>query len=174
MNLLLLPGGSKRNKEWLQKVERNVQPAFERTHRHNYAHWENDESEIDLEHEMKRLAEPVKSFMPYVVFAKSAGTILTCKAAAQGILRPNACMFVGFPLAMITSHHIPADEWLQATDFPITVLQHTADPLGSFRDVKRYFADTGRNGVALHELPGNKHDYDEFQTFKSFTEKLAE
>jgi hypothetical protein len=107
-----------------------------------------------------------------MVFAKSAGTIVTGKAASTGVLQPQACLFVGLPLAMIQSHELPAGEWLREANFPITILQHTADPLGSYRDVKQYIEPIGNTGIAVHELPGDTHNYPEFEIIREFTQEL--
>lgn len=174
MNVLLLPGNSKRSGEWLKQVELELAPAFGRTRRHAYAHWEHDEPEIDLDHEVERLATSVQGLKPYVLFAKSAGTILASKAMAIDALQPVACLFVGFPLAMVTNHDLPADEWLRATNMPITVLQHNADPLGSYQEVAQFFSHTGHAHTSVHKLPGDTHDYLEFQTLKDFTVRLTQ
>jgi hypothetical protein len=173
MNLILLSGNSKRGGEWLKEVEPVLAPLFDQTYRHAYVHWANDEPEIDLDHETERLTAPAQELTPYMIFAKSAGTILTAKATAKGSLQPTACLFVGFPLVMVKNHHLPVDNWLRTTDFPITVLQHSTDPFGSYQDVKQYFNTTGRSNVTVHELAGDTHDYIEFQTLKDFTEKLV-
>ncbi|HVV25956.1 MAG TPA: alpha/beta family hydrolase [Candidatus Saccharimonadales bacterium] len=173
MNLLLLSGNNKRGKEWLRQVDASLAPQFDRTYCHDYAHWQNAEAEIDLNHEAERLAAATQDLSPYIIFAKSAGTILTSKAAAMNILRPQACLFVGLPLAMIRHHKLPARDWLEKTDFPIVILQHTADPLGSYQEVEQYVKSMGRENVTVHELPGNTHDYLEFQTFNTYATELA-
>lgn len=173
VNLLLLSGNSKRGKEWLTYVDVNLASQFDRTHRHDYAHWENDEPEINLNIELQRLAE-LQDLSPYMIFAKSAGTILTCKATAIGALNPKSCLFVGLPLLMIRDHDLPVNEWLQKTHFPIIILQHTSDPLGPYREVKRYIETIARDNVAIHELPGDTHDYLEFSVFNNYAKKLIQ
>lgn len=173
MDLLLLSGNSKRGKEWLEQVDRYLEPQFDKTYRHDYAHWEKDEPEIDLDLELERLTELAKTIsQQYIVFAKSAGTILTSKAVAMGVLRPKACLFVGLPMAMVHNQNLPAGDWLETADFPISVLQHTSDPLGSFRDVKQYVESLNHDNITVHEIVGDTHDYLEFQTFSDFINNL--
>jgi len=173
MNLLLLSGNSKRGKDWLEQVDSNLAPQFDQTYRHDYAHWEKDEPEIDLDLESQRLSTLTQNLPPYMVFAKSAGTILTCKAIVLGTLRPRSCLFVGLPLAMAHNQNLPVKEWLGTTDFPIAILQHTSDPLGPFQEVEQYIEAIKRDNITVHELPGDTHDYSEFQIFSDFVQKLA-
>ena len=111
MDLLLLPGNNKSVKDGLEQVDTHLATKFDRTHRHDYAHWEKDEPEIDLDLELERLSRLAKKLPPYMVFAKSAGTMLTSKAIAMGVLRPRACLFVGLPMAMVRNQNLPATEW---------------------------------------------------------------
>ena len=173
MDLLLLPGNSKRSKDWLEQADRYLAPQFDKTYRHDYAHWEKDEPEIDLNLELKKLTELVKTIPQYMIFAKSAGTILTSKGTAMSVLRPRACLFVGFPLAMVNNQNLPARDWLETANFPISILQHTSDPLGSFRDVEQYIKAINHDNISVHEIAGDTHDYLEFHVFSDFTQKLA-
>jgi hypothetical protein len=172
MNLLLLPGNSKRNKEWLSRVEKAVSSSFDLTHTHSYMHWDAKESDIDLAHEAKRLSKEIQGFEPYAVFAKSVGSILTCMATAKGILLPQACLFAGFPLAMVVKHKLPVDGWLLTTEFPIFVAQNNTDPLGSYLEVRDYFRQVGRKHVTLFKLRGDSHDYEDFSSLKKLSTKL--
>lgn len=172
MNLLLLSGNSKRGKAWLEQVDSALAPQFDKTHRHDYLHWKNNEPEIDLDKEITLLTDAVKDLQPYMVFAKSAGSVLACKAIFMGTLQPESCLFVGFPMRMIENNNSPVDKWLKATNFPITILQHDSDPLGSYQEVERYFTHTNRHNVTIHMLPGATHDYLEFEIFTELLEKL--
>ena len=174
MDLLLLSGNGKQGKDWLRKVDESLAPQFNQTYRHDYAHWDNDEPEINLDLEVERLSSLVQNLPPYMVFAKSAGTILASKAASMGVLKPSASLFVGVPLVMIHDHNLPVKKWLDETDFPIIILQHTYDPYGSFKDVGQYIKLLDRRNISIHELPGNTHDYLELQTFQDFTKSLRQ
>lgn len=147
-------------------------PSFETTYCHDYAHWENDEPEINLDLEIERLGAATRNLSPYMIFAKSAGSILASKAIAEGVLHPAACLFVGFPLAMVEKYNLPLKNWLQKADCSTTLLQHEADPLGSYQDIKKYLATTKLENFSIHELPGNTHDYLEFQKIKDTLEEI--
>ncbi len=173
MDLLLLSGNSKRGKDWLKQVDMHLAPQFDQTYRHDYAHWEKDEPEIDLNIESQRLSKLAQNLPPYMIFAKSVGTILTSKNIALGTLRPRACLFIGLPLAMVHSQKLPVKEWLKKADCPIAILQHKSDPLGSYQEVEQYIEAVNRDNITVHELPGNTHDYLEFQIFNNFVRELA-
>ncbi|HET8991486.1 MAG TPA: hypothetical protein VFN31_00440 [Candidatus Saccharimonadales bacterium] len=72
MNLVLLPGNSKRNLNWLEQVDIAVKGGFDDTYRHSYAHWLTGHPELDLELEVDRLKPATHNLSPYMVFAKSA------------------------------------------------------------------------------------------------------
>ncbi len=172
MNLLLLPGNSKRHKQWITEVERELAPLFSQTYAQNYRHWDTGDSEIDLAREVEQLSTVMENFGPYCVFAKSAGSILASKAAAETTLQPKACLFTGFPLEMVVNHNLPADDWLRATEFPVIILQNEHDPLGSFNDVAAYFKKIERQNVSVHSLPGETHNYLDFAVIKEFAAQL--
>ncbi|HSW80750.1 MAG TPA: alpha/beta family hydrolase [Candidatus Saccharimonadales bacterium] len=172
MNLLLFAGAGRQSEAWLQRVDASLAHQYEKTYRHSYAHWESGAPDIDLDLEIGRLAAITENVSPFMIFAKSAGTMLVSRATALGILRPEACLFTGIPLIMIRDQQLPANRWLQATEFPMTILQHTDDPYGSYEEVKQYIAGTARTNAEVHEIPGDTHDYLEFDLIKSYAASL--
>jgi hypothetical protein len=165
MKLILLPGKSKNNIEWIVKVENKLSPLFDDTKNIGYAHWENDGPVIDLELELKRLTEKVETNESHMIFAKSAGTVLTLKAIASGVLNPKACLFVGFPLLMVHNQKLPIKDWLAAVKCPVIILQHTGDPIGPYSEVANYFTNLNARNQEIVELIGDSHDYNEFELF---------
>ena len=102
MNLILLSGNSKSNRKWIFDIDSRVSSAFKNTYVQDYSHWKKDNSEIDLKFELSQLKKVNKyGLNPYIIFAKSIGTILSLKAINENILKPTACLFVGFPMAVI-------------------------------------------------------------------------
>ncbi len=174
MDLLLLSGNSKRGKDWLKKVDAYLSPQFKKTYRHDYAHWNRGEPEIDLDLELQRLSIITKNLSSYMIFAKSAGTVLASKAVALDTLRPKSCLFVGLPLKMIHGQNLPFKKWLGSVNIPIIILQHTSDPFGSFQEVKQYVKAVNQDNIIVNELPGDSHDYSEFQVFSYFAQKLVQ
>jgi hypothetical protein len=52
---------------------------------------------IDIDHEFEELSKTVQGMDEYVIFAKSAGTILASKGIVAGVLNPVSNVFVDFP-----------------------------------------------------------------------------
>lgn len=137
MNLLLLPGNNPRHREWLLQVEQELSPLFNRTLRHEYRHWQTGEPEIDLAYESSQLIDKTVDLEPYIIFAKSAGTLLSLQAMEQGILQPTACLFAGIPLPMTEQYGLPLERWLQTVTVPVHIMQNSADPFGSASQIDR-------------------------------------
>ncbi len=168
MNLLLLSGASVRNKKWIEEVEDSCKSHFDKTYVQNYQHWENQEIDFSLEIELNELQKLELTHEAYVIFAKSAGSILACSAISQGILHPERCIFAGFPLEMVKNFNLPADTWLSSIKNPITVLQNEFDPLGSYTEVASYITNVKNTNIKICKLPGNTHDYKDILKLKKF------
>jgi hypothetical protein len=173
MDLLLLPGNGKAGGEWLPRVEQALAGSFDLTRMLGYRHWSTGESEIDLDHEVSQAAEKAMDLGRYGVFAKSAGTMVTALATASGKLTPEWCLFAGLPLVMINNHGLPAKSWLEATHFPITIVQNDSDPYGSYEEVNDFLQTLDRPNIEVLEAPGNTHDYTDFNLLKSLADQLV-
>lgn len=172
MNLLLLSGNSYKNKAWIEQVEINGRHLFVDTYYQNYNHWINNKPEINIDLETERLKNLDITKKPYIVFAKSAGSILLTKAIFKGVLKPKACVVVGLPMAMIEKDNLKVNEWLNEVSIPIVILQHTKDPLGTYASVKDYLSTCKNANIALKELPGDTHDYLEHKEFVTVLKNL--
>lgn len=168
MNLLLLSGASVRNKKWIEEVEDSCKSHFDKTYVQNYQHWDNQEMDFSLEIELNELRKLSFVNESYIVFAKSAGSILACSAISQGMLHPNRCIFAGFPLEMVKNYNLPADAWLSSVKNPMILLQNEFDPLGSYIEVASYITKVNNANITIHKLPGNTHDYKDIPKLKEF------
>lgn len=171
MNLLLFAGNSIRNQEWIRQVDIILASEFDKTYCHNYKHWENNQPNIIIDLEMNVLKNLEKDYQPYIVFAKSIGSILMIKSISFDVLKPSACLFVGFPLNQTINHNLQIDKWVKSIKIPIIILQNSSDPLGSYLDVKEYFEKVNNN-IKIYELPGDTHDYLDYQTIKKYIKEL--
>lgn len=76
------------------------------------------------------------------------------------MLHPDKIILLGIPI----KGGAPVDsfvEWLKHITIPVVIVQNTADPLGSFADVKNAFENAG-TALTFVELPGETHDYLDF------------
>jgi hypothetical protein len=48
MNILLLPGASVRNKEWIEELSKAYEPFYDEVRVLHYLHWNNKDLEFDL------------------------------------------------------------------------------------------------------------------------------
>jgi len=172
VNLLLLGGMSPHNKPWIYEVEQALAPLFRHTLVHEYAHWSDPKKPMDINHEVAAVSEKLDHFGRYVIFAKSAGTLVTLKGMAVQALHPSGCLFAGLPLSLIREEHADASALMRFNDVPTIIVQHEADPVGSFAAVKSYLLETPSN-YRLIETPGTTHDYREFDVFKDLAAGLV-
>jgi len=161
MNVFILGGMSPRHYEWVRQLAEALQPHFDEIRLLDYRHWEQQGAEMDLEYEITQAAALAKDFGEYLVVAKSIGTVLATLATARGLLAPQRCVFMGFPLKVVTADLSEvANALLQLP--PTTFLHNEHDPLGSAEAVKTY---VGAHAPAIYDfqtLPGDTHDYIDF------------
>jgi len=160
MNALLLPGNSPRHAEWIEALKDAVSSQFEVTKTQHYAHWQTGEQWANVEHEINVSKEKVASLEPYVIIAKSIGTVIAAKGTASQVLQPEKLILLGVPIkggADIETFLA----FLQKIKIPVIIVQNTADPFGSFADVKSVFQGAGPH-TSFIELPGDTHDYLDF------------
>jgi predicted alpha/beta-hydrolase family hydrolase len=164
MNLILLPGKSARNQEWLLDVEAALELSFDKTARVSYSHWTREEADpaIDLELEAQKLGKVADSMEPYAIFAKSAGTMVTAKAISEGLIKPKWCLFAGLPIFMISEYKLPADQWIANMDMPATLVQNERDPYGNYDKVSQYVHQLNSH-IRLVSVEGRvTHSYEDY------------
>lgn len=178
MNLILLPGNSAHNREWINEVEQTFMPRFEKTYTQYYDHWFSSESSsqevLDLNVEADKLAAHAEKMAPYIVFAKSAGVLVALKSIYEGTLHPDVCVFVGTPISWATQQGFVIDEWLMHYDLPTLFIQHAGDPAASAEELSSYLYALDVQQYDVHALPGSSHDYPEIAELLSLTERFVD
>lgn len=158
MKLVLLPGNNKSNKEWIEKVESELKDLFSSTSIQYYQHWKDDKPLIDFDLEANKLVENNKE-ADIVIFAKSAGTLLTLKSIKNNLIIPKKCIFAGVPINWARENNFDAELWLEEYNIPTLFIQNTNDPVFSFKELKELLAEKKLKNYKIIELPGNSHDY---------------
>lgn len=172
MNLLALGGESLRNQEWIHQVGEEFKPLFDRVVVQDYAHWASGAPGIDVDRELDVAAQTAHDLGDYVIFAKSAGSVLSLKGIAEGRLRPRACLFAGLPLGMIRV--LETGDWWKFS-MPVALVQNTGDPVSPYREVEAYLRERLPAGsYKLVELPGDTHHYGDLSKLESLTTELLE
>lgn len=169
MNIILLPGNSLSNKEWIDKTADTMRSGFESSIVQYYDHWERGGDLIDIGKEVEKLAVSVKKLNSYVIFAKSAGVLVTLKSIKDKKIDPKKCVFVGTPVNWAKEKDIIFQDWFKLFSVPTLFIQHTGDPVISSSDLKNFLNENGVSNFKFLELPGNSHDYPELDTLTKFT-----
>ena len=105
MHLLLIPGeGKDSNEKWLEEIDRSLFRAsdlFTESYRMGWRHWSQGGGTFDPRHELQQLQDYIPRLFigsQYIVFAKSAGSVLFLQALANGAPKPVGAVFTGLPL----------------------------------------------------------------------------
>jgi len=173
MELLLLPGNSLRNREWIRTVERSLEDLFSSTHVLEYQHWGTGEKLIDFEVELKELEKLVEGIEDYAVFAKSAGVLLALNAVYEGKITPKKCIFVGSAIGMGKKMGIDFEKWFRNFSIPTLWIQKSEDPAMSFAGVREFVKGLGVRGGEFVEISGDDHVYLEIRELHGHIEKFV-
>lgn len=164
--LILLAWNNKQsNHDWIKEVETKLSALFDETSIQYYSHRYQDKPNIDLEYESKLLIEKISKTDNYIIFAKSAWTILAMKNIYESWLHPKACIFVGVPMWMIFNNEFPYEKWLKNNTIPILFIQKAHDPVCSYQELLELFSwlsDT----FTFQEVTWNTHHYEDFDLLK--------
>lgn len=161
MNVILLPGNSRRNKTWIDTVANNIRDIFDKVVIQEYSHWDSGNQFIDFDTEIEKLVQYAQGNEPFVIFAKSAGAVLALRAIEKKKIEPKALVISGLPLDLIKDNHIPVDHWLHSVSIPITIIQNDQDPVGSYEQLSEFIRPLNNTNIAIVSYPGSTHDYND-------------
>ena len=166
MNLILLPGNT--DKTWIKEIQRNISPLFKSSFLVEYAHHHKGETIINFEYELDSLNKLIldNKLSDYIIFAKSAGTLLTVKGANEEILKPQKCIFLGLPINWAYKHKFDIDTWIQNYSIPTLFIQQTNDPYYSYKELQTYLHKHSVENFLMHEIEGNNHYYSNLEEIK--------
>lgn len=165
MNLVLCSGNSLRNKTWIHEVHTQISQRFDKTYVQEYAHWDSGAEWIDLNHEQGVLIDAVEGMEPYGIFAKSIGTLLSVRTAAQDNITPRFMLLSGLPLEAIRTVYPDFGKALRDLKIPITIIHNELDTVGSGKAVKEYLDPfmSDNDLIRFIETPGDTHDYLDYE-----------
>jgi predicted alpha/beta-hydrolase family hydrolase len=175
MQLILLGGNAPENEPWVRDIEKKLKGYFDSTYVFTYEHWETGVPLIDIDNEVLRLSKYVERIGPYIIFAKSAGSLVVAKAIKEGKISPKKCIFVGIPLDWARTNNFDAPNWISGVRTPTLVIQHTNDPFATSEQIKLLFSKLRLINIILRAIPGDDHSYNKINLVKKlvtdFTEK---
>jgi len=161
MNALLLPGNSPRHSQWVEELKTAVAPQLQLVKTQHYHHWQTGGEMADIEYEINMAQSKVEKLNPYLIIAKSIGTVIAIKGIADKKLNPEKVILLGVPINGGVSEEI-FSKWLQRVNTQVVFVQNTNDPLGSFSDIYAAFKDKN-NDSSFVELSGKTHAYISFK-----------
>lgn len=172
MQVIVLGGKNPQQYEWIREVREALEFAGLPVVLHDYAHWLRGEREIDFEAELDAIAElSAVQDDEYIVVAKSIGCMLGVISIAQGRLKPKACLLLGLPLKTAKTN---AELASALGSLPTTIFaQNEQDPLGAYEDVKAFARPLVPATTAFVPLPGDSHDYADFELIAALATKLV-
>lgn len=170
MDLILFSGNSLIHKEWIEEVEKTLKPLFDKTYIQYYKHWDDEAEVIYLDKELNEAKKVISDYQNYVIFGKSAGTLLALKGISEGVFKPQSCVFVGLPVSWGRSYGFNVDDWIYKLDVPTLFIQKSKDPVMSYDDLVTYLDEREVNKYHTVELEGDDHYYDDLDLLKELIE----
>ncbi len=160
MNALLLPGNSPRHAEWIEKLKQAISPYFQHVETQHYRHWHTNTEKADIDYEIKIAKNKMKQYGPFIIIAKSIGTVIAVRGVASGELIPEKLILLGVPIKSDVPKNL-FNNWLSKVTIPMTFAQNAHDPLGSFDNLKANLTIMN-NTASFIKLSGTTHDYIDF------------
>ena len=166
MNLVIVPGNSPTHREWAAKVKEELSPLFEQIFILNYAHWDSGEETINFDVELERLEKLTNKIDNYLVFAKSAGTLLSIRAVQENKIHPKKCILLGIPVDWARKRTIPFETWIIDFSLETLMIQQEFDRTGSAEDLETVLKDFHITNYSLQIIPGDDHDYSDWEDLR--------
>ena len=166
--LLILPGNSERNRAWGEVCAEYFKDAYDLTCLIHYDHWGTEQTTIDFEAELEKIAataEGAHDEGDWVIFAKSIGSVLALKAVTTRAIKPRRAVFFGMPLELVADTEGPHWSLLKSFTIPAIAFHNDADPTATYaytKDTLAAYAPT----ITLETLAGDTHDYLHFAAYE--------
>jgi pimeloyl-ACP methyl ester carboxylesterase len=167
MKLALLGGNSIGNVEWLEGMDVVLRKDADSIIAYRYSHWKTKAPIIDFDAELDRLETVLKNEPHYVFVAKSAGSLLVLKGTYERRLFPLACVFIGTAVLWGREKGLDVDQWIKECRVPTLYIHKLHYPDIYADDLKKLLKDYEAENYSLAVLPGDGHDYSEYQSLGS-------
>lgn len=165
MKTLLLPGFSTHNKEWAEKMKVALEPHMD-IEIFYWPHWESgyvDDAWIE-----KQAEKLLSHEGPYMVLAKSVGTLVAVTALMKNKHSVSKILLCGVPLAGMSDTDRKKYQVLAEIDpNKVLIVQNKGDHLASHREVSEFFdAISERLKVVPKDRADHAYPYPEiFEAF---------
>ncbi|MDP3917732.1 MAG: hypothetical protein Q8Q30_00975, partial [Candidatus Woesebacteria bacterium] len=159
MQTLILPGYSKKNKEWADEVTKNlktegvIRPFY-------WMHWTDENSKFDPQEKAELIIKHIRGEKINII-AKSIGTLVASLVSQTIPEQVDKIIFCGIPLKSLNEEEIELiKKCIVSKKKKFVGFQNINDPLGSFDEVK------GFGNVKMTNR--DDHSYPFFDEFNEF------
>jgi GTP:adenosylcobinamide-phosphate guanylyltransferase/predicted alpha/beta hydrolase family esterase len=170
MESIFIPGNYISNKEWIERAKVELRTILPNSKIHYYEHWENwDENKpvLDFEREIERLKQEINQDKKIIIFAKSVGAVLALKMIKDKLIKPEKCIFLGFPVNWAIKNNFKINEWIKDYNTPTLFIQNKNDPLCTHNQLIKFLEENNNiNNFKIVESEGDTHDYDDYDLIK--------
>ena len=161
MKLYILPGNSPKNRNWEEKLKKNLEGKINEIYLQYYDHWQTVEKIIDLDRELEKLLGEI-NVPEYLLLGKSAGVLVILKGIFENKLNSKGCIFLGTPVLWTKANKFSIDEYLTNFQTPTIFIHQSEDPAISAKDLKEILLNLKVKNYELIVISGNDHFYDAF------------
>lgn len=156
MQILILPGFSDTNKEWVNGVAQNLKVS-ETIRPFYWMHWSDSNSKFDVEEKAQLIVKHIKGDRIKIV-AKSIGTLIALKLLSLIPDQVEKVVLCGLPINDLKPEEIEFVKMMSVNNKDkVTIIQNSNDPHGTFEQVKDF------GDVFLKE--SDNHEYPYFEEF---------
>jgi alpha/beta superfamily hydrolase len=138
VNILLLPGNSKSNKDWIDKLAEDFGKHFEEIKVFHWDHWNKWERTGNWKQETENAIEAVKDWENYIVLSKSFGDLVALALAQKAENKPSKMYLLGFPVKFAENLSFPTKSMLADCPSELVFIQKDRDPACGYDDLVEY------------------------------------
>jgi predicted alpha/beta hydrolase family esterase len=169
MQNILLPGFSLHNKDWAEKLVREMAKYGEKVEFLSWEHWESgNPNDFDVATESGRAQAMIKK--DYNLIAKSLGTLVAAHLVVNFTQLPKKIIFFGLPLTDIAvdpaALEIYQKFFTQPSGSPLTIVQNDCDPHGNYHEVEKFVHNLNPQ-VPMVKTEGDDHNYPYYDLLKA-------
>lgn len=168
MNILLLPGNSPENKDWIDGFGSFCKGKFDIVKVVHYDHWDSGEQFADIEKEAQKGERIVNGWRDYIIVSKSIGCAVTLKMLKNLKVQPKYVVMIGFPLLLLENKYKKVLDLLNNIQIRLIFVQKPKDPASSFVGLKAFLEGLElKNYKAMEytslEEPIDNHHYGSYE-----------
>ena len=165
MKTIILPGYSPHNKDWAEKVAKNLKTRTkDEIVVHNWQHWQS--GSFSIKRELKKIGQEMGDGKVNII-AKSVGTRVVVSLLTSLPNRINKLILCGIPTVSEDAKKIYSEGLSKIDNSKIVCFQNTKDPFATADEVREFIGSVNKK-IKVVEKPRSDHDYSYFEDFVKF------